>query len=58
MTTLGDLGVKLHGLATWWDVLEAARDTGRLDAGETAKIRAFLDDPEGWSNARGGSLRE
>jgi orotate phosphoribosyltransferase len=58
LTTLGDLGVKLHGLATWWDVLAAARDTGRLDQAETAKIRAFLEDPEGWSNARGGSVKE
>lgn len=57
VATLGDLGVRLHGLATWWDVLEAARATGRLDAGETGKIRAFLDDPEGWSSARGGSLK-
>ena len=54
---LGDLGVKLHGLATWWDVLAAASETGRLDAAETAKIRAFLDDPEGWSDARGGPVK-
>jgi orotate phosphoribosyltransferase len=54
VSTLGDLGVKLHGLATWWDVLEMASATGRIDAAGQAKIRAFLDDPEGWSNARGG----
>jgi orotate phosphoribosyltransferase len=51
---LGELGVKLHGLATWWDVLDAARETGRLDAGSQAKVRAFLEDPEGWSTAHGG----
>lgn len=54
VTTLADLGVKLHGLATWWDVLDAARETGRLDTGAQAKVRAFLEDPEGWSNANGG----
>lgn len=53
--TLSDLGVKLHGLATWWDVLEAARETARLSATETAKIRAFLENPESWSIAHGGS---
>jgi orotate phosphoribosyltransferase len=54
VTTLGELGVKLHGLATWWDVLDAARETGRLDASSQAKVRAFLEDPEGWSTAHGG----
>jgi orotate phosphoribosyltransferase len=54
VATLGELGVKLHGLATWWDVLDAARETGRLDAGSQAKVRAFLEDPEGWSTAHGG----
>jgi orotate phosphoribosyltransferase len=54
VTTLGELGVKLHGLATWWDVLDAARETGRLDANSQAKVRAFLEDPEGWSTAHGG----
>jgi orotate phosphoribosyltransferase len=52
--TLAELGVKLHGLATWWDVLEAARETGRLSADHQVKVRAFLDDPEGWSNDHGG----
>jgi orotate phosphoribosyltransferase len=54
--TLADLGVKLHGLATWWDVLEAARETGRIDADEQRKVRAFLDDPEGWSTQHGGKI--
>jgi orotate phosphoribosyltransferase len=52
--TLAELGVKLHGLATWWDVLDAAKETGRLDATAQGKVRAFLEDPEGWSNANGG----
>jgi orotate phosphoribosyltransferase len=56
--TLAALGVKLHGLATWWDVLDAARETGHLDAGSQAKVRAFLDDPEGWSAAHGGKTAE
>ncbi|HVJ40854.1 MAG TPA: orotate phosphoribosyltransferase [Dongiaceae bacterium] len=51
---LAELGVRLHGLATWWDVLEAAKQTGRLNAADQAAVRAFLEDPEGWSNAHGG----
>lgn len=52
--TLAELGVRLHGLATWWDVLEAAKQTGRLNAADQVAVRAFLEDPEGWSNAHGG----
>ncbi|MDY0884203.1 orotate phosphoribosyltransferase [Dongia soli] len=51
---LAALGVRLHGLATWWDVLAAARETGRLDAADQAAVRSFLEDPEGWSTAHGG----
>lgn len=51
---LAALGVRLHGLATWWDVLAAARDTGRLSAADQAAVRSFLEDPEGWSTAHGG----
>jgi len=52
--SLGALGVKLHGLATWWDVLEAARVTGRLGAADHGEVRAFLENPEDWSLAHGG----
>ncbi|HVI86919.1 MAG TPA: orotate phosphoribosyltransferase [Dongiaceae bacterium] len=52
--TLSALGVRLHGLATWWDVLEAAKQTGRLNDADQRGVRAFLEDPEGWSNAHGG----
>ncbi|HVJ33740.1 MAG TPA: orotate phosphoribosyltransferase [Terriglobia bacterium] len=52
--TLNALGIRLHGLATWWDVLEAAKQTGRLNDADQRGVRAFLEDPEGWSNAHGG----
>jgi len=47
-------GVRLHGLATWWDVLAAAEETGALDAKGVSQVRAFLENPEGWSAAHGG----
>ncbi len=49
--TLKALGVALHGLANWWDVLEAAIATKRLDDGAVAKVRAYLEAPESWSGA-------
>lgn len=47
-------GVTLMGLATWWDVLEAAGDLGTLDAAEAKDVRSFLENPEAWSLAHGG----
>jgi len=47
-------GVTLIGLATWWDVLQAAGDLGHLNAEEAKDVRSFLENPEAWSAARGG----
>ncbi|APX90659.1 orotate phosphoribosyltransferase [Brevirhabdus pacifica] len=52
--TLGDHGVKLHHLCTWWDVLDAATETGAFDAETLAEVRSFLDDPRAWQDARKG----
>ena len=54
VSSLAAVGVRLHGLATWWDVLAAAEEMGRLDAAGLKAVRAFLDDPEGWSVQHGG----
>ena len=49
-----DLGVELHYLATWWDVLEAAKLSGDFDAGVLREVEAFLKEPAKWSAAHGG----
>ena len=54
--TLAKLGVRLHGLATWRDMLAAAEAAGLLSAADAKDVRAFLDDPEGWSAAHGGKM--
>jgi len=51
---LGDLGITMHALATWWDVLAAARESGRFDGAKLAEVEAFMRDPVGWSKAHGG----
>jgi orotate phosphoribosyltransferase len=48
---LGELGVALHGLATWWDVIAAAEEAGALSGPDLAAVRRFLEAPEGWSGA-------
>jgi orotate phosphoribosyltransferase len=46
-------GVRLHALATWWDVLSVAEGLGYFAPAQLAAVKAFLEDPEGWSAARG-----
>lgn len=51
---LSDLGIKLHALATWWDVLAAAKAGGNFEASRLAEVEKFMRDPSGWSKAHGG----
>jgi orotate phosphoribosyltransferase len=51
---LGDLGVTLHSLATWWDVLAVAKASGKFDAARLAEVESFMRDPAAWSKAHGG----
>ncbi|APX11715.1 orotate phosphoribosyltransferase [Tateyamaria omphalii] len=50
--TLGDHGVRLHHLCTWWDVLAEARASGAFDPTTLGGVEAFLGDPRGWQAAR------
>ncbi|MDA0306521.1 MAG: orotate phosphoribosyltransferase [Proteobacteria bacterium] len=52
--TMAEMGVNLHYLATWRDVLEAAEKGQDFDQDTIDGVRAFLDDPVGWSAAHGG----
>jgi orotate phosphoribosyltransferase len=49
-----DLGVKLHYLATWWDVLEVAKKSGKFDKGKLKEVEKFMKNPAAWSKAHGG----
>ncbi|MEX0349768.1 MAG: orotate phosphoribosyltransferase [Paracoccaceae bacterium] len=49
--TLGDHGVALHHLCTWWDVLAEAKAQGTFDAETLDGVKAFLNDPRGWQEA-------
>lgn len=51
--TLGDHGVTLHRLATWWDVLAVAKESGAFPASTLAGVEEFLNDPRAWQAARG-----
>ena len=50
--TLGDHGVTLHHLCTWWDVLAEARAQGAFDSKTLREVEIFLKSPEEWQNTR------
>jgi orotate phosphoribosyltransferase len=53
--TLAELNVRLHYLATWWDVLAAVKKGGYLEAAKIAEVEKFLHEPAKWSAAHGGA---
>lgn len=54
---LGDMGIKLHHLATWWNVLEVAKQQSKFDSNTLAEVESFLNEPLKWS-ARNGGITE
>ncbi len=51
---MSELGVKLHHLATWWDVLALVKKGGYLQSSQLAEVEKFLHEPAKWSAAHGG----
>jgi orotate phosphoribosyltransferase len=54
---MSELGVRLHHLATWWDVLKVVQQGGYLGAAQIAEVEKFLNAPAEWSAAHGGASR-
>jgi orotate phosphoribosyltransferase len=54
-TIMDEIGVKLHSLANWWDVLKIAKDESRFDQATMREVEKFLNDPVSWSAAHGGA---
>ena len=52
MKTLGDHGVALHSLCTWWDVLNEAKAQGSFSEATLAEVETFLTAPRAWQDAR------
>ena len=50
LTNMSKLGVKLHALATWWDVLDVARENNLYTSSQLDIVENYLDDPESWSH--------
>lgn len=50
--TLGDHGVTLHSLCTWWDVLAEAKAQAAFDEATLTEVETFLKAPREWQDAR------
>ena len=51
---LSDINVRLHHLATWWDVLRVVKQGGYFDAPVIDEVERFLHGPAKWSAEHGG----
>jgi orotate phosphoribosyltransferase len=52
---LSDISIKMHALATWWDVLRVAREQNYFSEHVLSDVEAFLHKPMEWSAAHGGA---
>jgi orotate phosphoribosyltransferase len=51
---LAAAGMRLHYLATWWDVLKICKDEKRFPPDVLREVEAFLNHPVEWSARHGG----
>ncbi|HEY4250474.1 MAG TPA: orotate phosphoribosyltransferase [Roseomonas sp.] len=49
-----EMGLNLHSLCTWWDVLEVCRERPYFSETALKEVRRFLENPVAWSQAHGG----
>lgn len=54
LDALAAQGLRLHFLATWWDVIAEAEASGLYPPETITEVRRFLADPVAWSAAHGG----
>ncbi len=52
-----EMGVTLHALATWWDVLALTKEQKYFDEETLLSVESFLNDPDSWapSNQEGAA---
>lgn len=54
---LAENGLRLHWLADWWAVLDAAREMGAFARNDLENLENFLHEPLEWSAGHGGASR-
>jgi len=53
-----DIGITLHALTTFWDVLAVARDKNYFDTETLDEVEKFLHAPDEWSASHGGNIKD
>ena len=53
-----DIGITLHALTTFWDILAVAREMKYFDVKTLDEVEKFLHAPDEWSAAHGGRIKE
>jgi orotate phosphoribosyltransferase len=48
-----DMGITLHALTSWKDVLRVGREDGYFDDATAASVEAYLQNPDKWAADRG-----
>jgi len=49
LENMKNMGVELHALTTWWDVLEVARQEKYFDEATLESVEFFLNHPDEWA---------
>ena len=44
-----ELGIALHALATWWDILDVAKEENYFDDKTLASVELYLKEPDTWA---------
>ncbi len=52
---LSNHNLRLHWLATWWDVLSVSKEFGYFDTHTLDEVESFLNEPLIWSGNHGGT---
>jgi orotate phosphoribosyltransferase len=52
---LNKIGLEMHSLATWWDVLKVAKEYNYFDNEAITEVESFLHNPIKWSADHGGA---
>ena len=54
ISSLQKNSLNLHYLATWWDVLNCAKELNKFDQKTLQAVENFLNNPKDWSKENGG----
>lgn len=58
LENMKNMGVELHALTTWWDVLKVARENKYFDEETLESVEYFLNNPDEWAEKNADKVKE